>query len=156
VKLALAISIAFALFACVCLNAQPMPPTSAIEQEPPQTFTRTAAWNPVADATGLRLTVSNAAVNYVVQLPGSAISNEFQAVLGTNYLTLTATNSAGAGTTKTNWLFVAETRIRLVATPEGWVALTNAQGLPATNPPNQFARLVTPSVLTLTNGSGVR
>lgn len=116
-KLALAISVAFAIFACIYLHAQPPMPPGVVEgsqlmvegPEVPATFTRMAVWDRAAannSATGLRLTVNNAATNYQIRLPITATNSPVQVVLGSNWISLAATNAIGSATAQLAGAFV--------------------------------------------------
>jgi hypothetical protein len=83
--------------------------------EPPPTTSQTIAWNPLSaddPATGLILTVSNAATNVTFRLPKTAANQAAPCVLGTNFLVLTATNQFFAVPTRTNWLLWNQAWVR--------------------------------------------
>lgn len=143
-RIALAISILFALLYCAL--GQPLPQGVVEPPEPPQTFTEIVGWNPGAWA-GLRMQVSNAAVNYFATMPGTSISNAVQSVRGTNHLWLWATNAAGlvSAPAKLRWVRGEDTVVRLDLMEASSLLgprLTVTNVLTLTNPPgNKFYAL---------------
>ena len=118
------------LLASLTASAQvpPLPPSSADDgaSVPPAAFQRGCTWDEVdASATGLFLSVSNAATNYTVILAPTTRTNFVAATFGANRITLTASNAAGVATARTNWNVWLQPQVRLLSS-------TNARG-PFTN-----------------------
>jgi len=118
------------LLASLTASAQvpPLPPSSADggASVPPASFQIGCTWDEVdANATGLFLSVSNAATNYTVILAPTTRTNFVAATFGANRITLTASNAAGVATARTNWNVWLQPQVRLLSS-------TNARG-PFTN-----------------------
>jgi len=107
----------------------PLPPSSADSgaSVPPASFQIGCTWDEVdASATGLFLSISNAATNnYTVILAPTTRTNVVAASFGANRITLTASNAAGVATARTNWNVWLQPQVRLLSS-------TNARG-PFTN-----------------------
>lgn len=118
------------LLASLTASAQvpPLPPSSADSgaSVPPTAFQIGCTWDEVdATATGLFLSISNAATNYTVSLAPTTRTNFVAATFGANRITLTASNAAGVAVARTNWNVWIQPQVRLLSS-------TNARG-PFTN-----------------------
>lgn len=118
------------LLASLTASAQvpPLPPSSADGgvPVPPTAFQIGCTWDEVdGSATGLFLSISNAATNYTVSLAPTTRTNVVSASFGANRITLTASNAAGVATARTNWNVWLQPQVRLLSS-------TNARG-PFTN-----------------------
>lgn len=156
-RLAIAIS---PLLALLYVLGQPMPPklaSRAAAVSAPATFERFASWeiNGGGVVTNTSLSISNAATNYTVNLPATAREHPVRVVLGDTRLRVEASGPGGKSAWATNWNFSTENRVKLTLTPSGWSAMTNVNGLPATNQAGALVPLAVPSLLTLTNGRGI-
>jgi hypothetical protein len=124
-----------------------LPPSSPVgAPEPPSTVNVTVAWNailPSSSATGLILTVSNAATNAVFHLPITATNCIAPGVFGTNFLTITATNPIMAGASaRTNWLLWNQAWVRpmVLGSSDGSNFVEVAGGEQRAEKPFWFAR----------------
>ena len=115
-------------FCATAAELPPMLPSSADSgaSVPPAAFQSGCTWDEVdASATGLFLSVSNAATNYTVSLAPTARTNFVATTFGANRITLTASNAAGVAVARTNWNVWLQPQVRLLSS-------TNARG-PFTN-----------------------
>ena len=119
------------LLASLTASAQvpPLPPSSADggASVPPTAFQSGCTWDAVdASATGLFLSVSNAATNYTVSLAPTTRTNGVAASFGANRITLTASNAAGTATARTNWNVWLQPQVRLLSSTNARGPFTNA------------------------------
>ncbi len=119
------------LLASLTASAQlpPLPPSSADSgaSVPPAAFQIGCTWDEVdASATGLFLSVSNAATNYTVILAPTTRTNVVSASFGANRITLTASNAAGVATARTNWNVWLQPQVRLLSSTNARGPFTNA------------------------------
>ncbi len=119
------------LLASLTASAQlpPLPPSSADSgaSVPPASFQIGCTWDAVDEgATGLFLSISNAATNYTVSLAPTTRTNVVSASFGANRITLTASNAAGVATARTNWNVWLQPQVRLLSSANARGPFTNA------------------------------
>ena len=144
-RLSLCFQVSGLLLSAFLAVSQPAQPLTAVDTNTvaaPQTYARTAVWDPSAGATGYTLTVNGA-------LFLTAKTNQpIELVEGTNTLTIAARNDSGASLAVTNFYLIIPQRITgceivtSVSVLGPWVK-TNSLPSPQTNAfgPPLFIRL---------------